>query len=870
MTRRGRRRLVLLAALLVLIAAGSVGGYSLLKWRRAQAIVTARTSGLEAYSEGRHADVLEILGPHVRSLDQDAEVVRALATSRRLEELPDGGHLKGAAALYRRAADLDREDLESRLALLELLPALGLLPEAIIASEEVLAIDPLNREGLEARVRAFAAMGRWDEAVELAGQLIELDPEDARWRQLQVSAAYSAGLESNEVVELVERWPALPGSEGLDRAIRGAILIRSGNVEAANELFVQAAALGAADEASLEDLIDILGDARRPDLAIEVLGRYGEAPGYSGAAAVVAADWAMRQGEREWLAAMLDTATLPEDVASVFASRVAIFELLGGTEPLDERLALVRGHLSRLGEASAAEGLRQLVDGVALLEADDAEFDSYLEELDRRAGFQSTLATVLCQIRKHPGVSEWIEAASVLPPSLIVSAIEVRQLEVQGRRIEAIRSAIELASAFRTRGEPVVLLATLWATTPGIPADVETQLRELALGADAFEFISKLCEDRGYDRTTAVPYIAAAIGAEAWLEVEQAVDRVLETLEGDVPLLVEIHNMLADDAPELAERVLAALRSAAPGDPRVLALTWTPGDTAGVPLEVRRRDLPLDSEDPEERRLAWLVLLGNIADVDGSDYLELAGEAVAANLDAPDILARVANDARAWSDTEFVRSVIDRIAETSPDSIGLDLLEARWALRTEVSDEVFDATLARLDERYLGGNRSIAVATTMLEMLLSRDDASPEAIVRLGRQILQDHPEAIEIYPVLISVMQDAGMLADADTMLREFESIDRRGVLSGRQRVVQSLRTGDFGSTICIDWPSRGRRPATSATRSACTGGCCRRGRRRLEPCPRGRWRRSCSNPVGPTRSARRSLPSRGRCRPGSSRSLR
>ena len=521
MTRRGRRRLVLLAALLVLIAAGSVGGYSLLKWRRAQAIVTARTSGLEAYSEGRHADVLEILGPHVRSLDQDAEVVRALATSRRLEELPDGGHLKGAAALYRRAADLDREDLESRLALLELLPALGLLPEAIIASEEVLAIDPLNREGLEARVRAFAAMGRWDEAVELAGQLIELDPEDGRWRQLQVSAAYSAGLESNEVVELVERWPALPGSEGLDRAIRGAILIRSGNVEAANELFVQAAALGAADEASLEDLIDILGDARRPDLAIEVLGRYGEAPGYSGAAAVVAADWAMRQGEREWLAAMLDTATLPEDVASVFASRVAIFELLGGAERLEERLALVRGHLSRLGEASAAEGLRQLVDGVALLESDDG-FDAYLKQLDRRSVFQSTLATVLCQIRKHPGVAEWIEAASVLPTSLIVSAIEIRQLEGQGRRIEAIRSAIELASAFRTRGEPVVLLATLWATTPGIPADVETQLRELALGADAFELISTLCEDRGYDRTTAVPYIAAAIGAEAWLEIGRA------------------------------------------------------------------------------------------------------------------------------------------------------------------------------------------------------------------------------------------------------------------------------------------------------------------------------------------------------------
>ena len=795
MTRRGRRRLALLAALLVLIAAGAVGGYSLLKWRRAQAIVSARTSGLEAYSEGRHADVLEILGPHVRSLDEDAEVLRALADSRRLEELPDGGHLKGAAALYRRVADLEREDLESRLALLEVLPDLGLLPETIIASEEVLEIDPLNREALEARARAFAAMGRWDEAVQLAAQLIELDPEDGRWRQLQVSAAYAAGLESDEVVELVDQWPATPGSAGLDRAIRGAILIQSGNVEAANELFEQAAAAGAADESSLEDMVGILGDARRTDLALEVLERYEEVPGFSGAAAVVAADWAMRQGEREWLAAMLDTASLTEDVAAVFASRLAIFELLGGTERLDERLALVRGHLSQLGEASAAEGLRQLADGAAMLESEDDEFDSYLEQLDRRSVFQTTLATVLCQILKRPDVSEWMEAASVLPPSLIVSALEVRQLESQGRRVEAIRTAIELASAFRTRGEPVVLLATLWATTPGLPPDIEAQLSELAQGADAFEFISKLCEDRGYDRTTAVPYISAAIAAEAWLEVEQAVGLVLETLDGDVPLLVEIHDLLAADAPELADRVLVALRSAAPGDPRVLALTWTPGDAAGVDLGTRRRDLPLDSEDPEERRLAWIVLLGNVADVDENDYLDLAREAVAANPDAPSILAKVANDVRAWGDTGFVRSVIDRFAETSPDSIDLDLLEARWALRTEVPDEVFDATLARLDDRYLGGNRSIAVATTMLEMLLSRDDASPEAIVRLGRQILQDHPEAVEIYPVLISVMQDAGMLADADLMLREFESIDRRGVLSGRQRVVQSLRTGDFES---------------------------------------------------------------------------
>jgi len=792
MTKRGRRRLVLLLVLIATVIGTGVGGYTLLKWRRAQAIVDARRNGLEAYAEGRYPAVLEILGPHVRSLDEDFEVVSALAAARRSVEAPDGGHLQGAASLYRRAADLDQTDLESRLALLELLPDLGLLPELIIASDEVLELDPDNLKAMEARVQTFAAMGRWDEAVALAGELIQDFPEDARWRQLQVSAAYSAGLDQSEVLDLVSAWPASERSKGIDLAVRGVLLLQSENRDAGMDLLEQAVAAGAGDPGSLRDISGILGDVGRSDLAIQLFDTYLDEQGLDAESATIVADWSLRRGEREWLAALVDTASLADLPRAIVASRLAIFTLLSSPEDAEDLVDVVREAVA--SDTSVPAELPLFLAGFDLLRsAEDADFGDFLERVDLTSSFQSNLAVAICERLDRPELQGVLSDLPTRMESILVGAIRIRFMAERGRSIEALRAALDLASNHQTRGEPVVLLASLWSEVPRIPVDLQLRLAQVTGSEEAFDLLQRLREDFGLQLGIVVPYVRSAVRTSRWSEIESAVEEMLSWEREQIGELLEIHGLVANVLPETGARVRDALVNRAPDDPRVIAmgLGFGSGGQAGD-LERLRRELPLRSEDSSERGVAWQVLLRNAMGVDDEAYLDLAREALDSAGDSASILQMLIGDGRTWSDLELTREILDRYVDMVGDSAERDVVEARWAM-LQGTDAEFDAALARLDRRFVEGDRSLPISMALLSMMVGSGDLDASAIVRLGRQVLQDHPEAVEVYPLLISVMQDAGMLDEANQMLEEFESIDVAGVASGRQRVVQSLRTGDF-----------------------------------------------------------------------------
>lgn len=793
MTKRGRRRLLLLLGLLVVMVGAAAGGYGLLKWRRGQAVVEARRVGMEAYAEGRYEVVLETLGPYVRTLDQDAEVVRALAKSRSVVEAPDGGHLMGAAALYRRAADLDRTDLESRLALLELLPKLSLLPELIIATEEVLEIDPGNLLALESRVRTFAAMGRWDDAVELAGRIIDEHPEDVRWRQLQVSAAYSAGLDQGEVAELVAAWPPSEQARGLDLAVRGVILQQAGNLEAAMDLLTQAVEEGAGGPESLQDIAGILGDLERSDLAFELFENYIDERGLDAESATILADWALQRGEREWMAAIMDTGSFGKLPRAILASRLALFSMLAPSEQTTRLATLVREAIAD-SEGDVPEDLAALVEVLALIDAgEDEDASSFLDGIDGDTPYWSTLSVVLCDRLGMSELNRMLDRTEPQTSTLLTDSIEVRDLQRRGRIGDALRRAIEVARRYQSRAEPIVLVATLWGDAPALPEDLQLRLSQLTGAGNAFEILSTLRERFGANLAISTAFVRSAVRANAWSDVESGVEEILAREDVSVDQLLEIHAAIGDSVPELQERLFDALKDRAENDPRVLAIGWERDAASQADgLDTRREQLPLRSETAEERELAWRVLLRNSSAVDAETFAELASEALSVNSDAPDVLGILLADDRTWTDRELTRSIVDRFGELVGDSAERDVAEAQWALRLGTPEE-FDRALSRLDLRFVGGERTLPVATTMLAMMLSSDDLNAAAIVRLGRQILQDHPESVEIYPVLISVMQDAGMLEDAEQMLRQFEAIDLAGIVSGRQRAVQSLRTGDF-----------------------------------------------------------------------------
>ena len=138
LSRRARRRLILLGAIVVALVASVVAAKGVLDWRRAKAIEEARAAGFAAHAEGDHAKTLESLGPLLRQNSDDLELVRALAISRvRLLE-PDGSHLPRAAVLLQRVIELDPDDLEIQRELLRIYPRLGFLRETLDTSDAIL------------------------------------------------------------------------------------------------------------------------------------------------------------------------------------------------------------------------------------------------------------------------------------------------------------------------------------------------------------------------------------------------------------------------------------------------------------------------------------------------------------------------------------------------------------------------------------------------------------------------------------------------------------------------------------------------------------------------------------------------------------
>lgn len=794
MTRRGRRRLLLLCVLMSLVLGMGVGGKLLLDWRRASAVQDARTQGLQAFEEGRYEDVVTTIGPYIRTLDSDLEVVLAVAKARQLVTLPDDGHIRGAIALYQRAADLDESNVEARLALIELLPRLGLLPELLSVADQVLELAPGNRRAVEARLGALGAMGRWDEVVSSSSQLIRESPTDLQWRRMQVSAGFAAGFDVEEMLELIDAWPVSDSTRATDDAIRGLLWLQMGDRAAADRLFERARDAGATSVESLQELTTILSDGRRVDLVQDLFDEFLNREGFDSEIAAIGADWGLRFGEREWLTAIIESSSMSDLDRAIMASRLAVFEVLTESDDLESTLDRIEAVAD-----SAPSGVRMDFDilrrGVDVVRAEsdrEGKLGDLLIDIDPESRYQNEVAIAISARIGSRRLDEVIRSAGGASVSVLASLAEVQSLRNRGRPVESLERAMEVARAFPSRGEPIVVIGNLWAMTAGLPIELEIELAELTGFDSAFDLLSSVAREAGSESEVTLPLAEAAIRSGEWSEVGKIIDLVIASDRVDVDVMIRLHDLTANVDGAIAEKLRMAASDVASHDPRVIELNWRAGGPDRT-IEALRDLLPLEDSDPLTRVRAWELLLRNSSDLDDDEFRELSERAFEINSGSRTIVLVLLGQSRCWDEPTFVRRLIDRLNEIDGESAELDILEGRWAIRqAEIDGDQVGEALARLDRRYVEGDRSLPVGMTMLSLMIV-GEFDPLAIVRLGRQILGHHPDAYEVYPILISVMQDAQMYEAAEQLLATLEAADTGGLVAKRQRVVQSLRTGDF-----------------------------------------------------------------------------
>ena len=802
LSRRTRRRLILLGLIVVVIAGGAFAAKGVLEWRRSRAIEEARATGFAAYSDGDHAAALESLGPLLRQFSDDLELVRAVAFSRvRLEE-PDGGHLARAAVLLQRVVELDPSDVEAHRELLSIYPRLGFLRETLDTSDAILEAMPGDAEAMEARVRVLAALGRWSEASEVSASLVAADPDSERWKQLQISTALAGGAPVEEVIELAAQWPKSTFADGLDDLVLAALLAISGEVDGANNLIDAAVARGAGSGDRLAAMLSILADLGREadaDALIRTFASKGD-PG-DAAFAVIASDWSLGAGRTDFVEELFEAA--PENSQARAEYLIPLSLMTMGWQGADRDRwmeAIKRSSPVRVEAARAREAILAFD---AVVAAGDRTAIEKATAAARRgdATVPELLATSMIagSIGDSAGAKRFALAAEKSRNTLLGGMLLADSHARQGELVEAIGVSVSLLERYPSRVDPAVVLVTLWASAGTLPSDLLTRVRRQTGAGNALAFAERIVEVVGMIPVVASAYVEAAIEQRRPDLLEDAIVSLVTAEPPPVDAMLRVHGRILDLAPNLAASLRSRLAEVAAADPRVLALSIDPSQV-GAELVVRLREvLPLEDADPTVREDAWLAAMSRIGSLTEPEFRDLAGEALAACPDSVALVGRILVDPRSWGDSGFARRIVDRSGELrGTDSVEYVLAEATWVLQHDADDvEARGVSIAKMNEQWLADPGSFTVGATLLRLLIADSKSDPQSAIRLGRQLIASRPDALELYPIVVSLMQSQGMLADAERLLLEFEARDRDGTISARQRAAVNYQQGNLEELV-------------------------------------------------------------------------
>lgn len=172
MNRRTKRRLIVLVALGGALVVAGIGGTTVRKMRRAQIAENARIAGLAAYEEKDYATARGKLITHLRIAGEEAEALTALGDAQRHLEEPNARHLLNARTYLDRAAILDPQNTKALRILLDIHEQLGNWQELADVAGALLELEPDNQRAATLRIRAHLRQGNEAKAVQAARELV--------------------------------------------------------------------------------------------------------------------------------------------------------------------------------------------------------------------------------------------------------------------------------------------------------------------------------------------------------------------------------------------------------------------------------------------------------------------------------------------------------------------------------------------------------------------------------------------------------------------------------------------------------------------------------------------------------------------------
>ena len=257
-TGRARRRWLVLATSVGGLAVTVGAAVAAAGWYRASLVAEARERGFALYDEGKYREALEPLSYYVSRKRSDAEGLVRLGIARSSVFIENNRHLISAVAFLESALKVEPGNREALRALMPIYRQLGYRTELVRVADALLASDPRDARTLEARLTASIEQGAWNDAVGDAEALVEVEPEEVRWRGVLLDILRFAERPVDQRLALVDLWIAGGEPDGRYRLLKAEQHMLDGKGDLAKAECQLAADRGISELASLERLVELM------------------------------------------------------------------------------------------------------------------------------------------------------------------------------------------------------------------------------------------------------------------------------------------------------------------------------------------------------------------------------------------------------------------------------------------------------------------------------------------------------------------------------------------------------------------------------------------------------------------------------------
>ncbi|MDG2055173.1 MAG: tetratricopeptide repeat protein [Phycisphaerales bacterium] len=280
MTRKFKRRITFLLALIVVLVAGVVIVKLVRDSQSARMLAESREAGMQAYAENDYPAAIENLSNYNAHIQTDYETLIAFGHARAM--VPAEGYISQAIYLTQQGLLVMEAEAETEIdsdlyeqaqrRILEWYEMAQQFVEVSELADRLLAKHPNDVRLISAKAVSLRNQRLLEEAGPFISRLIELEPETISWYALKIDVLLTLDTPELEMLEMTQQWIDEYEGDGRFHVLRAGLLIKFNDYVGAREEMELGEAQGYRDTDVLSRSVlvyDQLGNFNKADEALQ-------------------------------------------------------------------------------------------------------------------------------------------------------------------------------------------------------------------------------------------------------------------------------------------------------------------------------------------------------------------------------------------------------------------------------------------------------------------------------------------------------------------------------------------------------------------------------------------------------------------------